>query len=71
MDATSDEVGYQYGVGSLVTVVIGNRPPLTFPVVARALKPAPHYQLDWTSNGFSELLNSVFIPETSLRPAAG
>jgi hypothetical protein len=69
MDATIAAVDYRYSVGELVSVVIGGRPALTFPVLARVLRPAPHYQLDWTENGFSPLLNAVFIPETSLQPA--
>lgn len=69
MSATTVDVNYQYEVGSLVTVTIGDRPPMVFPVLAQVARNVPHYRLDWTEHGFSPLLNDVPIPETSLKPA--
>lgn len=56
----------KYGVGDLVVVVIGSRPPMELRVLGCVDRSGPHYMLDWTVCGFDSVLNTVAIPEGSL-----
>ena len=60
----------KYGAGDRVIVKIGDRPEIVFKVLAVTHRDKPYYQFDWAEHGYSAQLNTVNIPETTIRRAA-
>ena len=61
----------KYIAGERVVVKIGNRPEIAFKVLAVVQREKPYYLFDWGEHGYSEQLNTVRIPETTIIRAAG
>ena len=61
----------KYQIGARVLLKIGDRPIMPFTVLSFDLtQKCPRYKINWGEHGFNEILNTVFIPETSfLGPA--
>lgn len=60
----------KYIVGDKILLKIGSRPEMMFSIIAVMSGKKISYRVDWTEHGFNDLLNTVSIPEKSIKSAA-